>query len=223
MGWRELLGVADDVRAPTGTESGVGPVQHEAVLVAEPDAAPDGPDDAGTVGTRARRTISTEPTQPAPNGGSVPCVGFVRANPDADAHGVAARDPARWLAFKALCLGRGARPDELARHFPSIADREDIACSADGALEALAEHLAAVILAEREAAAVRAPWGVVDGAEPDADDWRIRRVTCGACAHLERVAGHPHTGHCAVQSPEVSSAVLWDTDPRTCSLYAEAT
>ena len=136
------------------------------------------------------------------------------------------RDPARWLRFRALCTGRGVRPEELARHFPTVADREDIALTPDDALEALAVHMARVILAEREATAGQAFWDAVDGVRPEVDAdrpdaWRTRAVTCGICRHLERTAGHPHAGRCRAHSPELTSAVVWDTDARTCSVFEE--
>ena len=126
------------------------------------------------------------------------------------------RDPARWLRFRALCIGAGVTVAELAERLPGVEDREDIACSADDSLEALAEHLARAVLSERPVRAADALWRIVDGI---ADDPRARTVTCGACASFVRVVGRPHDGHCAANSPDVRSAILWDDTERACGRF----
>ena len=99
------------------------------------------------------QTLSAEPAKPAQprfGEGSAGCAGSA---PTIETANVGAstptRDPSRWHRFKAMCIERGVMPDELAEHFPSAEDREDIACSADDALETFAAHIARAVLAER--------------------------------------------------------------------------
>ncbi len=130
---------------------------------------------------------------------------------DEDGAGDTDRNPARWLRFKALCIGRGVRPGELARHFPGIEDRDDIACSTDDALDTLAEHMAAVILVERRERAVAELLDAVDGAAG------TERVQCGACRHFARFEGRPHDGTCRVGAGR--SPVTWGSSWIACESH----
>lgn len=47
------------------------------------------------------------------------------------------------------------------------------------------------------------------------------RITCGECAHYERIA-HPHLGHCTKGEPE-AIAGLWDSDRRYCEQFFAGT